>query len=171
MSMSIPAVETKKITLRTADNHEFEVERAIAMEFGTIKTFFDENPDASEDTIPLHNVSSTCLSAIIEYCKSHLAFRAGDTSSSIDEQVRTYDEEFVKARDNESLKEMILAANYLNIKELLDMLNQAVADRIKNRSVEYVRRFFGIENDYTPEEEAALRAENEWAFEAVDPDD
>ncbi|WRX28336.1 SKP1 component, partial [Theobroma cacao] len=94
--MSMAAVETKKITLRTADNHEFEVEEAIAMEFSTIKTFFDENPDASEDTIPLPN---------------------------------------------------------------------AVADRIKNKSVEYVRRFFGIENDYTPEEEAAIRAENEWAFE------
>ncbi|XVF33815.1 hypothetical protein REPUB_Repub18cG0003200 [Reevesia pubescens] len=66
---------------------------------------------------------------------------------------------------------MILAANYLNIKDLLDMLNQAVADRIENKSVEYVRRFFGIENDYTAEEEAEVRAQNEWAFQGVDPED
>ncbi|XVF22431.1 hypothetical protein REPUB_Repub12eG0171600 [Reevesia pubescens] len=164
MSSATPTVKAKKITLRTADNHEFEVDEAIAMEFGTVKTFFDENPDASEEPIPLPNVSSKCLSSIIEYCKSHLAFRG-------EEEAKRYDEELVKGQDNESLKEMILAANYLNIKDLLDMLNQAVADRIKNKSVEYVRRFFGIENDYTAEEEAAVRAQNEWAFQGVDPDD
>ena len=45
-----------------------------------------------------------------------------------------------------------------------------MADRIKNKSVEYVRRFFGIESDYTPQEEAQLREEFAWAFEDVDED-
>ncbi|XVE53427.1 hypothetical protein DITRI_Ditri03aG0002300 [Diplodiscus trichospermus] len=169
--MSTATVESKKITLRTADNHEFEVDEAIAMEFGTVKTFFDENPDASREPIPLPNISSQYLSIIIEYCKSHLAFRVRESSSSVEDGAKAYDEELIKSLDNESLKELILAANYLNIKDMLDMLNQGVADRIKNKSVEYVRRFFGIENDYTPEEEAAVRAQNEWAFEGVDPDD
>ncbi|XP_022749438.1 SKP1-like protein 14 [Durio zibethinus] len=168
--MSTATVKAKKITLRTADNHEFEVDEAIAMELGAIKTFFEDNPDASEEPMPLPNVTSKCLSTIIEYCKSHLAFRARGGSSSVEDEAKAYDEEFIKAQDNESLKEMILAANYLNIKDMLDMLNQAVADRIKNKSVEYVRKFFGIENDYTPEEEAAVRAQNEWAFQGVDPD-
>ncbi|TYI42710.1 hypothetical protein ES332_A01G117800v1 [Gossypium tomentosum] len=69
------------------------------------------------------------------------------------------------------MKQMIMAANYLDAKDLLEMLTQAVADRIKNKSVEYVRKVFGIENDYTPEEEAELRKQNEWAFEDLDPDD
>ncbi|XWS10606.1 hypothetical protein CRYUN_Cryun38cG0010800 [Craigia yunnanensis] len=169
--MSAATAKTKKIVLRADDNHEFEVDEAIAMEFGTVRTFFEDNPDATEEPIPLLNVSSKCLSTIIEYCKSHLAFRARDSSSSVEDEAKAYDVELVKALDNESLKEMILAANYLNMKDLLDMLNQAVADRIKNKSVEYVRRFFGIENDYSPEEEAEVRAQNEWAFEGVDPDD
>ncbi|GKV43320.1 hypothetical protein SLEP1_g50624 [Rubroshorea leprosula] len=42
--------------------------------------------------------------------------------------------------------------------------------RSKKKSMEYVRRFFDIENDYTPEEEARVRAKNAWAFEGVDPD-
>ncbi|GMI84016.1 SKP1-like 14 [Hibiscus trionum] len=169
--MSTVPVNTNKITLRTADNHEFEVDEAVAMEFGTVKTFFDENPDASDEPIPLPNVSSKCLSTIIEYCKFHLALRSRDDPSKVEDEGKVYDEELVKAQDNESLIELVLAVNYLNIKDMLDMLNQGVADRIKNKSVEYVRKFFGIENDYTPEEEAEIRAQYEWAFEGVDPDE
>ncbi|OMO78479.1 SKP1 component [Corchorus capsularis] len=160
--MATTTDETKKITLRTADNQQFEVDEAIAMEFVTVKTFFDENPDAAQEPMPLPNVSAKCLSSIIEYCKER---------RSAKDDAGTFSDEFAKAMDSESLKEMILAANYLNIKDLLEMLNQAVADRIKNKSVEYVRRFFGIESDYSPEEEAKLRAENAWAFDGVDPDD
>lgn len=171
--MSSATVKTKKITFRTADQEEFEVDEAIAMEFGTVKNFFDENPDASDEPIPLSNVSSKSLSTIIEYCKSHLAFRACESSSSVEVEAesKAYEELFVKTLDNERLMGLILAANYLNIKYMLDMLNQAAADRIKNKGVEYVRRLFEVENDYSPEEEAALRAEHPWAFEGVDPDD
>ncbi|OMO79068.1 SKP1 component [Corchorus olitorius] len=130
--MATTTDETKKITLRTADNQEFEVEEAIAMELGTVKTFFEENTDASQEPMPLPNVFGKCLSAIIEYCKKNLEFRKR-SSSSADDEVGTFDEGFVKAMDDESLKEMILAAYYLKIKELLEMLYQAVADRIQNK--------------------------------------
>lgn len=161
-------VDTKKITLRTADDQEFQVDEAVAMEFGTVRSFFDDNPDASSEPIPLLNVSSKCLSTLIGYCKSRVDFRA---SKAPEEETDAHNEEFAKSLDNEAIKETILAANYLNMKDLLDMLNQAVADRIKNKSVEYVRKFFGVENDYTPEEEAAVRAEHEWAHQDINHDD
>lgn len=57
------------------------------------------------------------------------------------------------------------AANYLNIKGLLDLGCHIVADMMRDKSVEEIREIFNIKNDYTPEEEAAVRAENSWAFE------
>ncbi|KAK9127817.1 hypothetical protein Syun_016614 [Stephania yunnanensis] len=57
------------------------------------------------------------------------------------------------------------AANYLDINGLLDLTCQAVADLLKGMSVEEVRKLFNIENDFTPEEEEAVRKENQWAFE------
>jgi hypothetical protein len=44
----------------------------------------------------------------------------------------------------------------------LDFFNQAVADHIKYKGVNYVRRYFCVENDFDPEEED-LRKKNDWA--------
>ncbi|KAJ6967800.1 hypothetical protein NC653_035893 [Populus alba x Populus x berolinensis] len=57
-------------------------------------------------------------------------------------------------KSNEELLDMITVAKYLEAEDLLELLSQAVADRIQIKNVEYMRKFFGIENDFTPEEEA-----------------
>ena len=59
----------------------------------------------------------------------------------------------------------IQAANYLNIKSLLDLTCQTVADMIKGKTPEEIRKTFNIKNDFTPEEEEEVRRENQWAFE------
>lgn len=57
------------------------------------------------------------------------------------------------------------AANYLNIKTLLDLTCMTVANMIKGKTPEEIRKTFNIKNDFTPEEEEEVRRENQWAFE------
>ncbi|XP_064940626.1 E3 ubiquitin ligase complex SCF subunit sconC-like [Musa acuminata AAA Group] len=57
------------------------------------------------------------------------------------------------------------AANYLNIKGLLVLTCQTVADMIKGKTPEEIRKTFNIKNDFIPEEEEEVRRENQWAFE------
>jgi len=57
-----------------------------------------------------------------------------------------------------------LAANYLNIKSLLDLTCRTVADMIKGKKSEEIRKTFNIINDYTPKEEEEVRRETQWAF-------
>jgi len=59
----------------------------------------------------------------------------------------------------------IQAANYLDIKALLDVGCKTVANMIKGKSPEEIRKTFNIQNDFTPEEEDQIRRENEWAEE------
>ncbi|KAJ6740590.1 SCF UBIQUITIN LIGASE SKP1 COMPONENT [Salix purpurea] len=128
------AQSAKKITLKTSDDQIFEVEESVAMEFATVKSFFEDAP-SSTDTVPLPNVPAKPFSQVIEFCKEQIKF---------------------KANPDETEKKKVQL--------------RAVADRIQNRSVEYVRSFFGIDNDFTSEEEALLREEHAWAFEDVDED-
>ena len=57
------------------------------------------------------------------------------------------------------------AANFLNIKGLLDLTCKTVADMMTGKSLPDIRKMFHIINDYTPEEEEQVRKENQWAFE------
>ena len=62
--------------------------------------------------------------------------------------------------DQEVLFELILAANYMDVKALLDLCCAKVASMMKGKTAEQIRKTFNIVNDFTPEEEAAIIAEN-----------
>ncbi|KAH9734783.1 SKP1-like protein 14 [Citrus sinensis] len=127
----------KKISLKMMDKQLFEMEESV----------MDNN--ASEDTmVLLLNVLTALLSYIIEFYKAHVEFLK---KRSLKQEVKTVNNEFMKSKSNDELKEMILVANYLNIKEI----------------VKCVKKFFRIANNFTSEEEAAKK-KYEWAFECVD---
>ena len=58
--------------------------------------------------------------------------------------------------EQEELFELVMAANYLDIKPLLELSCAKVASQIKNKSVVEIRKYFNIENDFTPEEKAQI---------------
>eukprot|EP00850_Spirogloea_muscicola_P022793 SM000312S11986 [mRNA] locus=s312:85649:86367:+ [translate_table: standard] len=157
------ASDGTKVTLRSSDNETFEVDRAVAEESETVKSMIEDT--GVDNTIPLPNVSSKILAKVIEYAKFHVGAQQEDNKQAASEdEVKTWDQDFVKV-DQPTLFDLILAANYLNIKSLLDLTCQTVADMIKGKSPEEIRKTFNIKNDFTPEEEEEVRRENQWAFE------
>ncbi|XP_047088304.1 SKP1-like protein 1 [Lolium rigidum] len=165
------AEDKKMITLKSSDNEVFEVEEAVAMESQTIRHMIED--DCADNGIPLPNVNAKILSKVIEYCSKHVqAAKPAAADGAADgapapapaEDLKNWDAEFVKV-DQATLFDLILAANYLNIKGLLDLTCQTVADMIKGKTPEEIRKTFNIKNDFTPEEEEEIRRENQWAFE------
>ncbi|CAJ2655386.1 unnamed protein product [Trifolium pratense] len=152
----------KKIILKSSDGETFEVEQAIAMQSQTIKHMIDDNC-ADETGIPIPNVTGKIMAKVIEYCKKHVEAASSEEKPSEDD-LTTFDKEFVKV-DQPTLFDLILAANYLDIKGLLDLTCQTVADMIKGKTPEEIRKTFNIKNDFSPEEEAEVRRQNDWAFE------
>ncbi|TLN28072.1 SKP1 family protein [Acinetobacter baumannii] len=150
----------KMIVLKSSDGETFEVEEIVALESQTIKHMIED--DCADTSIPLPNVTSKILSKVIEYCKKHVESKADDKSAEDD--LKAFDTDFVKV-DQGTLFDLILAANYLNIKSLLDLTCQTVADMIKGKTPEEIRKTFNIKNDFSPEEEEEVRRENAWAFE------
>ena len=97
--------------------------------------------------IPLPNVPSKTLEKVLEYCKHHyehppapLPLVAPDRPLSGNE-ISQWDAEFCKI-DITSLFELILAANYLDIKSLLEVTCRTVANMIKGKTPEQIRLLF-----------------------------
>ncbi|KAG6687221.1 hypothetical protein I3842_11G059700 [Carya illinoinensis] len=176
---AVSEASTETIELKTADGGVFDVDKSVAMEFLILKSFYeDEGRVFDKTSFSLPNVKERELSKVIEYCTRALEFGAKSAAAAGDRDAERvvrveregFEAEFVNELSNDMLKELILAVDYLDIKEMLDFLTQSVANRIQNRSVEYVRQFFDIANDFTPQEEEQIHQENAWAFEGVDAD-
>ncbi|KAH0709514.1 hypothetical protein KY284_010941 [Solanum tuberosum] len=88
--------------------------------------------DCVSNVIPLPNVDSKTMTKVIEYWKKH-----SEEGVSKDMLI-DFDKAFVNVHHS-ILSDFILAANLLNDKEILDIICQEVANRIKGKIPEEIR--------------------------------
>ncbi|KAJ8637286.1 hypothetical protein MRB53_011553 [Persea americana] len=157
---------SKVVVLMSMEGERFEVEDYVARESKIISNMMED--DCANNVIPVPDVKASILSKMIEWCKKHAQMKEDDNNSNKEKEkeLSSWDKEFVDL-DTDTLYYLLVAANYLDIKGLLDLLCQRAADMIKGKSPEQIREIFNIKNDFTPEEEEAIRKENSWAFESA----
>ncbi|RPB26789.1 E3 ubiquitin ligase SCF complex, Skp subunit [Terfezia boudieri ATCC MYA-4762] len=161
-------VPTRLLTLLSSDSIEKKVARDVAERSILIKNMLEDCAEFDQ-AIPIPNVTSSVLTKVIEWCEHHKNDPAPAADEEVDSRKKStdideWDQKFMQV-DQEMLFEIILAANYLDIKPLLDVGCKTVANMIKGKSPEEIRKTFNIQNDFTPEEEDQIRRENEWAEE------
>jgi len=156
------------ITLVSNDGAIIKVDQNVAERSMLIKNMLEDLGDAVTETeVPIPNVNESVLKKVIEWCEHHKADPPTTGDDDSDNRKKTtdieeWDQKFMQV-DQEMLFEIILASNYLDIKPLLDVGCKTVANMIKGKSPEEIRKTFNITNDFTPEEEDQIRRENEWA--------
>ncbi|GJY79305.1 SKP1-like protein 1B [Tanacetum coccineum] len=177
------------LKLMSKDEHVFEIKQSLVIQSVTIKALVDD--DCASSVIPLPNVDAKNITLVIEFLKKQALFTAAkDAYTQLEnkeegaenaEKKRAKEEEkkkldllendvksVYKDLENDALIEVILAANYLDIQALMDATCQQMADNIKHKKPEEVRKILHIPNDFTPEEEEDVRKENAWAYENID---
>jgi S-phase kinase-associated protein 1 len=156
----------RRLSLLSSDGRAFIVDEEDWAHSATIVDMvdvgmFDENNAADDEVpvIPLPNVTASVMEVVVEYLD---ALRSGAESGAVSafSAARLRDD----AEGDEAVFELMLAANYLVIKPLLDLTCAHVAGVIRGKTPEEIRQRFKLANDFSPEEEAAVRMENEWAF-------
>ncbi|PIO72973.1 Skp1 family, dimerization domain protein [Teladorsagia circumcincta] len=165
--MSSDTQKSAIMKLVTNDGENFDVPRDVIRLSTTINTMLQDLglDNESNDPIPICNVSGPIMKKVLQWCTFHKddppSTDDSDNREKRTDDIPSWDVEFLKV-DQGTLFELILAANYLDIKGLLDVTCKTVANMIKGKTPEEIRRTFNIKNDFTPEEEEQIRKENAW---------
>jgi len=168
--MADSAYSGQTVKLQPSDTPEepIEVPIEVATQSVTIRNMLEDLGSDTDVPIPLHNVTAKILKKVVDYSKHHVEHPTPKADDKKDEKktddILPWDKEFTNV-DQATLFELILAANYLDIKPLLDLTCKTVANMIKGKTPEEIRKTFNIKNDFTPEEEEKVRKENEWCEE------
>ncbi|KAL5207271.1 hypothetical protein ABZP36_031706 [Zizania latifolia] len=143
----------KMIVLISGDGERFELPEAAAKLSEMVLHMIEDG--CAYPAIPLPVVDGVTLAKVVEYCTKHAAPSSGAAASERERlTLKAFDAEFIDDVDAVTLFDVMMAANYMNVKGLLDLAFQRAADMIKDTTPEVIRQMFGIKNDFTPEEEA-----------------
>jgi S-phase kinase-associated protein 1 len=151
--------DTEQITLLASDGKKFQIPRNVAEMSKLVKNALDDDIE-STSSIPMPTVGSRALEKVIKYCTQHQTdLPVEDDQEEFQRnsyEISDWDKEFCNI-PQEELFELILAANYMDVKPLLDVTCKTVANMIRGKSPEEIRKIFGIE-DSEPVSYTHLRA-------------
>ncbi|ELR25255.1 SCF ubiquitin ligase complex protein SKP1a, putative [Acanthamoeba castellanii str. Neff] len=156
------------VQLESSDGEVVTVPAEVAKMSVTIAHMLEDvdvisdDPDDLGSPIPLPNINSATLAKVLEYCSWHHANPnpSGDQKGA--DGVLEWDRKFCEV-EQVVLYRLILAANYLDIKPLLELACRTVGLMIRAcTTAEEIRQKFGIKADLTPEEEEEIK--KEYAF-------
>ncbi|KAG0260756.1 hypothetical protein BG011_001653 [Mortierella polycephala] len=162
------------IILQAYDDKEFKVDKQTAERSLVLKSMIERAGD-SIAPIPLPKLSSLVLEKVIMFCKHHKADQVDKSKDYEDilgprkmrngliRDMDEWDKEFIKV-DKDLLMDIVMAANFLDIKNLLDIGCLAIAYMLTGKTPEEIRATFGIPKDFAPGEEERIEQEHAWAL-------
>lgn len=162
-------MQKEKVTL-ICDGEAMEVDLDVIKQSVILKNMIEDTGKDGEINIP--NIENKILKKVLQYCEHYKntipkeITKPLKSKNLIENGADEWDENFINISEVDELIDLVVAANFLDIEGLLNLGCAKIATIIKGKSVEEIRGVFGIENDFTPEEEAQLREENKWAEEA-----
>ncbi|EGZ11712.1 hypothetical protein PHYSODRAFT_250765, partial [Phytophthora sojae] len=161
MAPQEPAADMK-VKLVSMDGEAFEVDAKVAVMSQLVQTLVADEQEQGDEVqeIPLPNVKAHVLAKVVEFCQHHKDAPMAEIqkplkSNVLSESVDEWDANFVDF-------ELILAANYMDIKSLLDLACAKMACMIKGKTPEEIRATFGITEEFTEEEQQRILEENKW---------
>ena len=134
-----------KVNLESCDGKIFKIDKDIAIKSQLINNMLEDIEDSDDENIPLPNVTGDILEKVIEYCEHHRDDKIDEYDYDEDNNENSWDQDYL---ENFSTKEQLfdtaLAANYMDIKTLLNLTCRHIADKIRGKTAEDIREYFNI---------------------------
>ncbi|XP_065188107.1 S-phase kinase-associated protein 1-like [Sycon ciliatum] len=158
-----------KIKLKSNDDEVFDVEVSAAQMSEVLRSMIDccGGDDDDDEPVPLPVVDGATLRKVMAWCTQHKNDPPVEEDDPLDAQEKTtdnidsWDMEFLKV-DHRTLFAVLTAANYLSIKGLMASAGKTVANLIKGKTRDEIRKTFNITSDFTAEEEQEISESLKW---------
>lgn len=138
-----------KIKLQSSDKQIIEVDEAVGRKMKIVSTLLKDMPN-DPGPIPLMNVEAASLKLVIQWLEKHVddpPHGEEDFDTKRAREIPPWDKSFLGALPDEKLFELMLAANYLDVEDLLEVACKTVAQSMVGKSADEIRERFGLEND------------------------
>lgn len=146
---------SKPLTLTSSDGIKVTIDEKSASRSTVIKGLLQDFQEDRE--IPMPEVRGDVLKKVVEYLIHYRDSEPREIpkplpSANLIEVTDEWDVTFINAIDLDTTFDVINAANYMDIKPLLDLACAKVASVMKGKTAEEIRNMFNIECDLTEEE-------------------
>lgn len=140
------AVTTPKVAIVSSDGETFVVARDVVSMSVTLRNMLEDLGSETEGMpVPLPNVKADALRKVVEFCDYHV-HHPDETSTFVEggriDNFRAFDRAFTdELREDKNLwllMNVLVAANYLDIKPLVDVLCRTVASMIQGKTPEQI---------------------------------
>ena len=173
----------KSLSIKTLDGGDFKVDWEVIQKSQTIKTMIEDlgidQDSIGEDTIPLSNeeITSEVFKKVVEWLEHD---RGNPVPIDVEDND---DDDLFKTHTPIALEHLdawqqkyidipvpkmfplLICANFLEIKGLLDLMAKAVALQMQGKTVEEMRKNLDLPDpNWTEEELKKLREESAWAY-------
>lgn len=141
------------VKLLSSDNVEFNVEKDCILRSVLIRNLIIDIETNEELVIPLTEISSRILEIIIEYT-THYRFNEDELDDVLNEEkkeigkienIDDWDQKLFDRYDHDTIFEIIKASSYMDVKGLLHVGCQIIANYITGKPVEEIKTFLGLD--------------------------
>ena len=153
-----------KLKLESSDKKVFSVDVEVAKKSITLRDLManfdiEETGDEDGDPIPLPKVDAANLEKLLHWAEKHKDDPPAPTDDETKyrtDNISDFDKAFFNT-DQAALLQLIHAANFMDMPDLLLTACKTVANIIKERTVDQIRDYFLIKNDFTEEQEEYVK--------------
>ena len=167
-------MSNENFTFETSDSITFTISKNVCRLFTTLENLVIDcqNSGEPENKIPLPEISSVVLQQCLDYAKLYTENHGVKQLTEEERQDKTkyltvneWEKEFLSKFNHTQLFDLILAANYLDNKHLLECACKTAAKDMTTKTDEEIRQMWGVQNDFTPEEQLLYEEEKKWCLE------
>ena len=153
----------RKIKVKSNDNMVVELSSKAALKSGLLKGVIEDYPEDSE--FPLNKINGKTLEKVRDYLSHYQdeeppIIKKPLKSNKFEECANEWDIKFL-GDNNDTALSLILAANFMDIKPLLELAAAKIACSLRGTTTENIRKTFGI-TELSEQEKTQIEKDKEY---------